>query len=200
MIPQLLLLHFLFSLLTIPPSFSYVSIPKPGCPDRCGDMPIQFPFGVGPNCSLGELFDIPCNTSNDGTQKPYLSISDVEVVEINPSQIRVRFQKVLNSACYNKSDFNSYPTEGSGIGFSFYNTPFVFSDDNWLTIIGCDDLLTTFSMDDDAFYNNNETFGGSCATICTNVNDKGGVGYCPDDDSAYPTGYGCCLIPIPKGN
>ncbi|XP_057797246.1 wall-associated receptor kinase-like 1 [Salvia miltiorrhiza] len=191
MILQLCFLQYLIS------SFSWGAvIPKEGCPERCGDVAIPFPFGVGSECSLGEYFNITCNMS-----KPYLfSFDGLEVVEINPSQVRVRFKQVLNSACYNGSVAGNPTREGgsrTSYGYSFYNSPYVFSDDNWLTAIGCNHMLTTFTMDDAAFDHYQQTYGGSCASFCMNPNDSTTV--CPPTDAPYPPGNACCFISIPKG-
>ncbi|KAL8459666.1 hypothetical protein ACS0TY_036961 [Phlomoides rotata] len=35
-----------------------VSIAKPNCPDRCGDVSIPFPFGTSQDCYLSNQFSI----------------------------------------------------------------------------------------------------------------------------------------------
>ncbi|KAF3338483.1 wall-associated receptor kinase 1-like protein [Carex littledalei] len=48
------------------------TIALPGCPENCGRIPIPYPFGIGPNCSLSEEFNINCNELYiDGTSSPY---------------------------------------------------------------------------------------------------------------------------------
>lgn len=185
---------FFFSLL--PPAISSIPVPKSGCPDWCGNLPIRFPFGVGSDCSLDPDFNITCNTSTH-PPKPYLSTFDyLEIVEINESQIRIHFPDLLSLACYNESgDYVNGSADGWS-GFSFRGTPYTFSDDNWLTAIGCDDLVLGIGFE-------NNAFGGGCVSYCKNVSDSGaggGVGYCPENDIGYPPGNGCCRTTVPKGN
>ncbi|KAH6801419.1 hypothetical protein C2S52_001883 [Perilla frutescens var. hirtella] len=197
---QLPLLHFIFfTLLLLPPAFSSGLVPKPGCRDRCGNVLIPFPFGVGSDCSFGKYFNITCNTSNN-TPTPYLSFfEDIEVVEINPSQIRIRFKRLLEKVCYNKSGHRFDGMENIRSGFSFSDTPFTFSDENWLTTIGCHDSATIFTTDDEGFRQDEQKFGSSCVSYCSNITDSAGVGFCPDNDIGYPSAMGCCVTTVPRG-
>ncbi|GAB2229117.1 hypothetical protein Droror1_Dr00023252 [Drosera rotundifolia] len=36
---------------------------KPGCKNRCGNLTIPYPFGIGIECSLYDRFSVTCNTS-----------------------------------------------------------------------------------------------------------------------------------------
>ncbi|PWA69208.1 vascular endothelial growth factor receptor 2 (VEGFR2) [Artemisia annua] len=49
-------------------SIGYSNYAKPGCNDRCGNVRIPYPFGIGANCSVNEWYVVECNSST-----PYLS-------------------------------------------------------------------------------------------------------------------------------
>ncbi|KAH6801420.1 hypothetical protein C2S52_001884 [Perilla frutescens var. hirtella] len=198
---QLPLLHSIFfTILLLPPALSSVLVRKPGCPDRCGNVMIPFPFGVGSDCSFGKFFNITCNTSTN-TPTPYLShFRDIEVVEINPSQIRVRFKKVLGHACYDKSGHRSNGTENIiSSGFSFFNTSFTFSNENWFTTLGCDDSATIFSTDDEGFQKEEQRNGSCCVSYCSKRKNSDGGGFCPETDVGYPPAQGCSVTTVPRG-
>ncbi|XP_057790673.1 wall-associated receptor kinase-like 9 isoform X1 [Salvia miltiorrhiza] len=154
--------------LLVSPLFSAAPIAKLGCLDRCGDLPIPYPFGVGSDCFLDSYFNIDCNTSTH-PPKAYLSIINKQVIEINQTYIRL-LNPYMISACYGLSvnDQHSLSVNLSG-------TPYTFSYENVLTAIGCDDMVLRS--------NGSSVFGG-CSAFCADKNDTGGVGYCP-----Y---HGCC--------
>lgn len=45
---------------------SITLIPTTGCPNQCGDLTFDFPFGIGLNCSRSSDFELTC----DNTTKP----------------------------------------------------------------------------------------------------------------------------------
>lgn len=182
MILQLSLLHFMILLLA-PPSSSG-SIAQQGCPDRCGSLPIPYPFGVGSGCFKEQSFSITCNASGD-PPKAYLSRWGWEINQINPSNIRVNFPNLALS---------SYGQDGRilTVIYDLSSTPYTFSDDNWLTAIGCDDMAAVTGRA-------NRSFSGGCLSYCQDRNDSGGVASCPDNSNGFGLGTGCCRTPIPKG-
>ncbi|KAL1533427.1 hypothetical protein AAHA92_33312 [Salvia divinorum] len=71
-------------------------------------------------------------------------------------------------------------------------TRYTFSDQNWLTAIGCDDMAAVTGQA-------NRSFSGGCVSYCQSADDSGGVASCPDDSNGFGLGTGCCRTPIPKG-
>ncbi|KAK1265191.1 Wall-associated receptor kinase 2 [Acorus gramineus] len=58
---MVLVLLFL-QLLRIPLVASQLA--KPGCHDKCGNISIPYPFGIGQNCSREDLFTVTCDSTN----------------------------------------------------------------------------------------------------------------------------------------
>lgn len=185
--PLQLIFIFSFILLLLPPPLSVGLVAKPGCPDRCGNLSIPFPFGVGPDCSLEPSFDISCDTST-GSQRAYITVIDKEVIEINETYVRVRFPNYLASSCYNLSD-----NEPHGVAVNLTGTMYTLSWENWLTVIGCDDMVVGNEQPVEI------NAGGSCASICSEGNETGSVGYCPDNGLWSVIGNGCCRAQIAGG-
>ncbi|KAL8537680.1 hypothetical protein ACS0TY_012714 [Phlomoides rotata] len=179
MLPQ----HFLFLLLPLLP-FSSGSIAKPGCPDRCGNFLIPFPFGVGSGCYLAPSFEVLCNTSaNPAT--PLLNIfTDFgnEILELNSSQIRIKYPNLALTDYVNGTQYI--------VTYDLSYSQFTYSYDNWVTAVGCDDTLAVTGRA-------NRSFAGGCVAYCLSRNDSGGIASCPDDRDAL--GVGCCRTPIPRG-
>ncbi|KAH6776998.1 hypothetical protein C2S51_008310 [Perilla frutescens var. frutescens] len=145
-------------------------VAKPGCQARCGNLAIPYPFGVGSNCYLEPSFDISCDNSTV-PPRAYLSIMNKEVFEINQTYIRI-ITPFLISACYeseigmNVTGDRSY--EHTTMSVNLSGTPYTLSGMNWLTTIGCDDMV---------LQSNGSSVSGGCSVFCGEKNDAGGVGY-----------------------
>ncbi|KAL1568201.1 non-specific serine/threonine protein kinase [Salvia divinorum] len=131
---------------------------KPECLDRCGGLLIPYPFGVGPNCSLSTYFDINCDSSTD-PPKAYLSIMKKEVIEFNQSYIRLRNLYMI-STCY---DDHSTDNQHS-MAMNLSGTPYMLSNGNVLTVIGCDDMV---------LQSNGSSVLGGCSSFCADKSDAG---------------------------
>ncbi|KAL2237023.1 UNVERIFIED_CONTAM: Wall-associated receptor kinase-like 2 [Sesamum indicum] len=184
------LLHFtlLQFLLHIPWTLSYNStsiysttsfaegpnIAKPGCPSKCGDLNVPYPFGIGikANCSINPSFDINCNSSFD---PPKAFLGNLEVVGISETQIRIKNH--LASICNNSIDNSMSVLDLSG-------TPFSLSNQNKLTVVGCNHVSL---MSKESKLDN---YISSCIAVCSKPQEL-------SDGSC--SGIGCCQASIPKG-
>lgn len=165
-------------------SISAQSIAKPGCPERCGTQPIPYPFGVGPDCSMERSFEIDCNASFN-PPRAFLSVLGGEIMGINPANVRVSMPNLALS---------TYGQDGRilTVIYRLSATRYTFSDQNWLTAIGCDDMAAVTGLA-------NRSFSGGCVSYCQSAGDSGGVASCPNDSNGFGLGTGCCRTPIPKG-
>ncbi|KAL5729300.1 hypothetical protein ACHQM5_002273 [Ranunculus cassubicifolius] len=148
---------------------------KPGCPSKCGNINIPYPFGIGRNCSTDIWADINCNTTFN-PPKPF--IGDLEVVEFSLTEVRIK--NTIATSCYNQSGGKTVDT------FAWLNlrgTPYTFSSTkNKFIAVGCDTNLLA-GMD-------NRTYSVGCTSLCNKPEDVI-EGSC--------SGIGCCQTSIPKG-
>ncbi|GJN27029.1 hypothetical protein PR202_gb15007 [Eleusine coracana subsp. coracana] len=113
-----------------------VAIPSPQCQKMCGNVEIEYPFGIGENCSLTSDFNVSCQVI-DGITKPF--IDKAEVLNISLTNGTMRMLNHIASTCYNTSsrsmDFSRYG------GLNARGSAYRFSDtQNKFTVIGCNTL------------------------------------------------------------
>lgn len=152
------------------------TIAKSGCPDNCGNVTVQYPFGVGLGCSIGEGFDINCNASFNPT-KPFWRTW--EVINISDSMMKVK--TFVGKYCYNGHPNLTYvlPLKVD------LEQPFSFSEANNFIVVGCGDIVVIIIevMDGTPF-------------------NSVGFSFCESKKYIHEgncTGSGCGQTPIPKG-
>ena len=167
---------------------------KHNCRDRCGNVSIPYPFGIGSNCFMHKSYEIVCNESGvAAAAKAFLVLPKirVEVLEINISDpydndndeddsfseyalIRVKMP-IISSNCINKSS-----VAGSGGVVDISGTPFFFSSyRNNFVSVGCNNKATMAGLDSMVF--------GGCKTDCNNQKLRGKC-----------TGFDCCQTTVPS--
>ncbi|XWS57135.1 hypothetical protein CRYUN_Cryun09bG0146400 [Craigia yunnanensis] len=154
--------------------------PKPGCKRSCGNLTIDYPFGIGEGCFM-QGFEINCNTSNN-PPKLFLFFGDTkhEVVDISVAQNQVRIRSTVAGA----KGFNETGAILNSASINLSNTPFIFNNiANKFTVTGCNSL--GFLQ-----FRNGEVSTG-CYSVCNNKRDDVTDGSC--------SGLGCCQTSIHKG-
>ncbi|KAK1289785.1 Wall-associated receptor kinase 2 [Acorus calamus] len=151
------------------------------CPDKCGNVSIPYPFGIGENC-FREGFGINCSNSDLGAT-PYINGTNIIVKNISLLLGEMVISQYIALDCYNES----YTPATLDLG---YNSPYTFSDtQNKFTALGCDTAATNFqeSINSDGGISN---FRTGCISICNSSNVV---------SNETCNGIGCCQTSIPKG-
>ncbi|CAL5015912.1 unnamed protein product [Urochloa decumbens] len=155
-----------------------VAVPGPECQRQCGGVDIQYPFGIGDNCSLSEGFNVSCQEVQRGVYKPFLS--DMELLNISLISDTIRVLNPISTYCYNSSGLMDSQTWQFNASASPYRLSNIH---NLFTIIGCNTLA----------YISDGTGKGyktGCVPTCRNLIDL-------TNGSCF--GMGCCRTAIPKG-
>ncbi|KAL6144174.1 hypothetical protein ACLB2K_054869 [Fragaria x ananassa] len=105
-------------------------IAKPNCSSQCGNVSIPYPFGIGEGCYVDNWFKILCNQSTS-PPTPYLNYTSLhlEVLEISVAgTLKVRHPITVSDNCSDKQIRQAAYLSQS---------PFVFSQKNRFTVVGC---------------------------------------------------------------
>nr|CAB3465827.1 unnamed protein product [Digitaria exilis] len=157
-----------------------------GCPDSCGGISIQYPFGIGSGC-FRNGFEITCDHSTNtpflaGTTRPV----PVNLLSITTAEARVMLPVAW--ACFNTSD-KVYAYSDGDVHFNSDEVYRISNAHNQLVVIGCNTLGYTRSQRDQG---SDYTYADYTGCMC----------YCNDSRSAIDgacAGVGCCHVDIPPG-
>ncbi|KAL1819111.1 hypothetical protein ACET3Z_013980 [Daucus carota] len=152
------------------------TITKPGCPKKCGNLTVPYPFGIiseGLSCSKDPSLDITCNYSTN-PPKGFIKTSNLEVYDISNTELRVL--NLMASRCYDSGVLIGGQNSQTGLR----GTSYMFSNANVLTVVGCDDYAYLYNAP-------NTTLPKGCLSTCQHTEQA------LEDDC---TGTGCCQISI----
>ncbi|ESR40350.1 hypothetical protein CICLE_v10025012mg [Citrus x clementina] len=157
----LVLLHIIMLLCTVEAAAEALA-----CPDRCGDVEIQYPFGIGAGCYFDESFEVVCDNSS-GTPKAILQRIGQEISSY--VSYGSRFPYIL---------VNISAISLNAKGINLKGTPFSFSQrKNKFLAIGCDNYASNQQNDSISSNSTITDAGGGCISICT-CNPSGDSGCC----------------------
>ncbi|XBI75026.1 hypothetical protein VPH35_068456 [Triticum aestivum] len=161
------------------------SMSLPGCPDKCGDVPIPYPFGIGEDCaaaSRNNYFNLICNSTIDPPW-PMVGYPEAvaEVADISLEHGEMRVLSPVRHICFNS---NTTSTKFTG-GYQLQDTPFLPSPSrNHFTVIGCKTMGLIGGQKGAA-----SQYVAGCYSYCDGVNNT--------SDGAQCAGMGCCESAIP---
>ncbi|KAG6781552.1 hypothetical protein POTOM_014463 [Populus tomentosa] len=124
---------------------------KPNCSDRCGNITIPYPFGIGKDCYLEESYDVECNE----TSKPpraFLRSIKMELVNITLGRGAVVKGPVISVDSLGRQEVLPLNLEG---------TPFLLSYYNYFIAVGCNTRASLWTK-------NGTTEHVGCDSICSN--------------------------------
>ncbi|CAL4905078.1 unnamed protein product [Urochloa decumbens] len=182
----LLVLITIISVTTMSATSSGLAIALPGCPDKCGNVPIPYPFGIGAGCAasgLNRYFTVICNET---FQPPRPTVGDpgetAEVIDISLERGEIRLYGPVSYNCFTS---NTTMSDNYTAGYGLESTPFIPSTTrNRFTVIGCN----TLGIIGGYMQSNPDLYVAGCYSYCQGINGT--------SDGAPCTGMGCCETTI----
>ncbi|OEL36092.1 Wall-associated receptor kinase 1, partial [Dichanthelium oligosanthes] len=182
------LVLIIFPVMVVSATSTGLAISLPGCPDKCGNVSIPYPFGIGDECAAirrSPYFNVTCNNT---FQPPRPMVGDIKTsVEVINISLEHAVMRVYNDVSYTCFTSNTTISENHPAGFNLNSTPFIPSTtQNRFTVIGCN----TLGLIGGYMHNNSDSdqYVAGCYSYCHGLNST--------SDDAPCAGLGCCETAI----
>ncbi|KAI3848084.1 hypothetical protein MKX03_035753 [Papaver bracteatum] len=176
--------HCFLLLLWLPLSSSTTETPnvasgiitKPGCQDKCGNVSIPYPFGIGDGCFLDDWFEITCNETLFHSPKPMYASYNVSSLSVLDGQMTAEVF-IARSFSDKKIPRNTSSASLGKFTFSSTKNKFIAIGCNIMALLGLNEVESHTAT--------------GCLSTCSNTTIGITNGSC--------TGTGCCVASIPPG-
>ncbi|CAD6337800.1 unnamed protein product [Miscanthus lutarioriparius] len=174
------------------------SLALPNCPEKCGNMSIPYPFGIGKDslgkdCFLKKDFEVICNTSQQaptiyintgGGSVPYSKVLNFSLLDGE-----ARIQNTIHWSCKYQNSSNIKKNEYPALSLNLGNSLKVSYTKNKFTAIGCATIANIVGSTDEIIDLNNLHYTSACSSFCdSDLRISRG----PNCD-----GLGCCQTSLP---
>ncbi|KAJ4778336.1 Wall-associated receptor kinase 2 [Rhynchospora pubera] len=157
--------------------------PKIGCQTQCGDVKVDYPFGIGKRCGRSEHFQLLCKRNDRGRFKTFIrgnTLYDLEVSSISVSEGLARIKNPVSWLCYNRTD-GSVTFDYSGA--NLIQTPFWVSNTRNIFIVIGSNAFAYISL-------NGTNSGYTAGCVAQKFSKESMV-------KSSCSGIGCCYATIP---
>ncbi|BBH01191.1 cell wall-associated kinase [Prunus dulcis] len=162
---------------------------RPNCQDKCGNLTIPYPFGMGEGCYLRPEFNITCNQSAQPPSAHWMGGTN-RITNFSVADGELQIMLDVATACY---DDSGEETEDSSSTWLELPPPYSMSHtQNNFTTVGCDTLgIFVGERSGDGGPKKEKVKAGNSVTLCGDILGDA----LPDSCS----GFGCSQASIPGG-
>ncbi|KAM5587421.1 wall-associated receptor kinase 3-like [Rosa sericea] len=157
---------------------------KSGCKEKCGDLTIPYPFGIGENCSMRPEFTIACDQST--TVSPSANFTNgtftfpITITKFSLDDGELQVMQDIARNCYDDKGTNTNSSSSLELP-----APYIISTKNKFFTLGCNVLSLYQQVVDE------DPQSGVSVPFCENILGKEIPESC--------NGFGCAQTSIPSG-
>ncbi|KAL6622650.1 hypothetical protein ACP70R_032529 [Stipagrostis hirtigluma subsp. patula] len=182
-----LLMLIFFPVTVMSTKSSRLTVSLPGCPDKCGNVSIPYPFGIGAGCaatSLNPHFTVTCNNTFQ-PPRPIVGHNPLATMEVIDISLENGEMRAYGPVSYNCFTSNTTMSENNTEGYNLQGTPFIPSPNrSRFIVIGCN----TLGLIGGYMHTNPDLYLAGCYSYCQGINST--------SDGEPCTGKGCCETTI----